>query len=185
MPEDQQEVSTDLQMSEDHEEASPLKPRQLPTREITHSSAEKEDYNVLHELAYVAKRNKFLNHLARSRQTIESIVARHLGLNSAKSCRLATKGWIIGGFNACIRVNVHGKDQEITQQVMIRFPLPYCVGEEPCPGNSDEKIRSEAGTYTWIHENCPDIPIPRLYGFGLSSGKTVRTPQMLALLFLC
>lgn len=175
MPADQEEVSTDSKMPKDHEEDSQtLKPRQLPTREITHSSAEKEDYNVLHELAYVGKRNKFLNHLARSQRTIESIVAHHLGLNSAKSCHLAAKGWIIGGFNACIRVDVHGKDQNIAQQVMIRFPLPYCVGEEPCPGNSDEKIRSEAVTYTWMHENCPEIPIPRLYGFGLSLGKTVQ-----------
>ena len=175
MPEDQEDVSTDSKIPEDHEETSQtLKTRQLPTREITHSSADKEDYNVLHELAYVGKRDKFLNHLARSQNTIESIVARHLGLQSAKSGHLAAKGWIIGGFNACMRVDIHGTDKKLAQQVMIRFPLPYCVGEEPCPGNSDEKVRSEAGTYTWIHENCPDIPIPRLYGFGLSSGKTVR-----------
>lgn len=25
----------------------------------------------------------------------------------------------------------------------------------------------------WLQENCPDVPIPHMYGFGLSTGKTV------------
>lgn len=55
---------------------------------------------------------------------------------------------------------------------MIRFALPHRVGEEACPGNGDEKVNCEAGTYAWIQEDCPDIPIPHMYGFGLSTGKT-------------
>lgn len=36
-----------------------------------------------------------------------------------------------------------------------------------------KKIRCEAGTYAWMQKNCPDIPIPRLYGFATSTGEAV------------
>jgi hypothetical protein len=51
--------------------------------------------------------------------------------------------------------------------------LPYRVGEAFRPGNGDKKVRCEAGTYAWLQENCADVPIPRLYGFALSTGETV------------
>ncbi|KMP06280.1 hypothetical protein CIHG_09202 [Coccidioides immitis H538.4] len=57
---------------------------------------------------------------------------------------------------------------------MIRFPLPYRIGEDFGPGNADEKIRCEAGTYASLQGNCFDIPIPRLYGFALSDGETLE-----------
>lgn len=60
-------------------------------------------------------------------------------------------------------------------RVLVRFPLPYHVGELSKPGNSDEKVWCEAGTYAWLEENCPDIPIPRLYGFGMGTGEAVET----------
>lgn len=62
---------------------------------------------------------------------------------------------------------------------MIRFPLPYRIREDSCPGNADEKVRCKVGTYTWLKENCPTVPIPHLYGYGLSSGKTVSLPFIL------
>ncbi|KAL4954293.1 hypothetical protein BDW69DRAFT_205332 [Aspergillus filifer] len=37
-----------------------------------------------------------------------------------------------------------------------RVPLPYKCGERYYPGNCEEKLRSEAATYIWINENCPD-----------------------------
>ncbi|KAJ5545186.1 hypothetical protein N7535_006432 [Penicillium sp. DV-2018c] len=55
---------------------------------------------------------------------------------------------------------------------MIQFPLPYRIGEDHRPGNADEKVRCEVATYAWLQDNCPSVPIPRLYGFGLSTGKT-------------
>ncbi|BDD60167.1 hypothetical protein MAP00_005321 [Monascus purpureus] len=55
---------------------------------------------------------------------------------------------------------------------MFRLPLPYRVGDAFRPGNGDEKVRCEAGTYAWLEENCPDVPIPRFYGFGVSTGET-------------
>ncbi|UPL02692.1 hypothetical protein LCI18_013626 [Fusarium solani-melongenae] len=53
---------------------------------------------------------------------------------------------------------------------MIRFPLPYKIGESTHPGNADEKLRCEAATYAWLQSHCPSIPIPHLWGFGFPSG---------------
>lgn len=47
------------------------------------------------------------------------------------------------------------------------------VGDAVNPGNADEKILCEAGMYARLQANCPDIAIPKLYGFGLASGKAV------------
>ncbi|KIW85238.1 hypothetical protein Z517_00628 [Fonsecaea pedrosoi CBS 271.37] len=33
----------------------------------------------------------------------------------------------------------------------------------------DEKVRSEAATYIWMQQNCPEIPIPYLWGFGIGN----------------
>jgi hypothetical protein len=40
-----------------------------------------------------------------------------------------------------------------------------------------KKIRCEAGTYAWLQENCPDVLIPKLYGFSLSTAETVWAPH--------
>lgn len=89
-------------------------------------------------------------------------------------CHLANpEQWMHGSFNICIRVDIDGRGQISGKQAIIRFPLPYRVGESTCPGNEDEKILYEAGTYPWLQENCPSVPIPQLYGFGLSTGQTV------------
>ncbi|KAE8150258.1 hypothetical protein BDV25DRAFT_154759 [Aspergillus avenaceus] len=149
-----------------------LKPRRLLRGEITYAAAKEQDANILHALGYRDQKIKFFTHLYQNRELIKSLVAHHLGFASPDVCRVVdVEDWIHGSFNVCIRVDVvdprgNGK------QVMIRFPLPYRIGEELCPGNADEKVRCEAGTYAWLHENCSTVPIPHFYGFGLSSGKT-------------
>lgn len=87
-----------------------------------------------------------------------------------------TQEWIHGSFNVCIPVTVLNWNykQQAGDRVIVRFPLPYRIGEEFRPVNADEKARCEAGTYAWLEENCADIPIPRLYGFAMSTGETVR-----------
>ncbi|QUC22930.1 uncharacterized protein UV8b_07171 [Ustilaginoidea virens] len=55
----------------------------------------------------------------------------------------------------------------------LRFPLSSCVGDAASPGNSNEKVNCEAATYAWLQENCPLVPIPKLYGFGLSTDPRV------------
>jgi hypothetical protein len=41
------------------------------------------------------------------------------------------------------------------------------------PGNVDEKLRTEAATYIWLQSNCPNIPVPRLFGFGFPGTQSV------------
>ncbi|UNI21350.1 hypothetical protein JDV02_007346 [Purpureocillium takamizusanense] len=40
-------------------------------------------------------------------------------------------------------------------------------GEAHGLASADETLRCEAATYLWLQERCPDIPIPKLHGFGL------------------
>ncbi|TPX22606.1 hypothetical protein DIZ76_014483 [Coccidioides immitis] len=150
-----------------------LKPRRLLRGEITYSAAKTQDANILHELGYRDQKIRYFTHLYRNRKLIETIVAHRLGLASANACHLVdVEDWIDGSFNVCIGVDIDGQERDGGNKLMIRFPLPYRVGEDSCPGNADEKIRCEVGTYAWLQENCPDVPIPRLYGFGLSTGQT-------------
>lgn len=34
----------------------------------------------------------------------------------------------------------------------------------------DEKLSCEVGAYIWTRENCPEVRILHLYGFGVSDG---------------
>lgn len=158
--------------------AAMLKPRRLLHGSITYSAARESETNVLHELGYWDKETQFFTHLYRNRDSIEAIVAHHLGLESVDVCHLAEpEQWMHGSFNICIRIDIDGRGKSPGKQAIIRFPLPYRVGEAPCPGNADEKLLCEAGTYAWLQENCPDVPIPQLYGLGLSTGQTVGIPH--------
>ncbi|KAH8593060.1 hypothetical protein B0O99DRAFT_715281 [Bisporella sp. PMI_857] len=44
------------------------------------------------------------------------------------------------------------------------------------PGTVDEKLSSEAGTYVWMQDRCPDVRIPQLYGFGFSDRRYRQKP---------
>lgn len=78
-----------------------------------------------------------------------------------------------GSFNVCLPVYIENWSKHPRHRVIIRFPLPYKTGESNRPGNNDEKLRCEAAAYAWIQENCPDVPIPHLWGFALSEGQSV------------
>ncbi|KAJ9199358.1 hypothetical protein DTO164E3_4670 [Paecilomyces variotii] len=159
-------------MSQDHDSLA-MRKRRLLRGEITHAAAKEQDANILHQLGYRDRKIRYFTHLDRNRKLIERTVAHHLGLRSADACRAVdVEDWIHGSFNVCIRVDVDGQGRDPRKQLMMRFPLPYRIGEECCPGNADEKVRCEVGTYAWLQENCPTVPIPRLYGFGLSTGQT-------------
>lgn len=138
-------------------------------QEVTYSWAKTREQNLLialqnHEQT-VNQFNGFLDHAALIQQT----VAHHMGI-SPNECKLdIAKNWMFGSYNVCIPVIING-----CKQVLIRFPISHRVGESFRPGNADEKIRCEAGTYAWLNENCPSVPVPRLYGFALSTGQTVR-----------
>jgi len=102
-----------------------------------------------------------------------------LGLSYLESCYLAPiNDWIHGSFNMCLPVYVESGGKRPEKRVMIRFPLPYKIGEENFPGNAEEKIRCEAATYIWIQENCPDVPIPRLWGFAFQDHQCVGKSEL-------
>jgi hypothetical protein len=153
-----------------------LKPLPLLRGEITYSVAKSEEVNILQKLRYPEQRTQFFAHISSKRSWLETIVAHHLNLGASSSCHVADiKDWIHGSFNVCVPVTIEnwtGKQQP-GRRVLVRFPLPYRVDDAICPGNGDEKIRCEAGTYTWLQENCPDVPIPQLYGFATSTGEAV------------
>ena len=148
----------------------------LPTLhgEVTFEEAVDEEDDMLHRLAYWHHRNDFFSHLKAQRSQIEAIISYHLGLDTRDQCTLSEyEEWLHGSFNVAIPVRVHSRCKPTPQNVIIRFPLPYNIGESEFPGNADEELRSEAATYIWIEDNCPDVPIPCLYGFAFSNGCTV------------
>jgi len=149
----------------------PLRSRRLLREEITFSVAQDKELNILHQLGYYDKKEQFFDSLYRKSNLMKSTVAHHLSLQSADACVVADMSdWLHGSFNVCVPVTISTWQEK---RVLLRIPLPYRVGEFLQPGNGDEKIRCEAGTYAWLDENCPEVPIPRLYGFGLSTGQTV------------
>lgn len=145
--------------------------RQLLRSEITYISAKEKEVNILHQLSYYDKQTRFFSYLNDHQGWIKNVVAHHLNLISPDSCQVSdVENWLHGSFNVCIPVTVTIRS---AKRVILRLPLPYRIGEDFMPGNGDEKARCEAGTYAWLQENCPDVPIPELYGFGLSTGETV------------
>ena len=152
------------------------KTRRLLREEITYSFAKEEEVNILHRLEYPDRQHEFFSKILDNRDWIKAVVAHHFRLRSTDLCHIPeVADWLRGSFNVCIPVTIDDwkcKAQS-GNRVLVRLPLPYRVGDDFHPGNGDEKIRCEAGTYAWLQENCPDVPIPRLYGFATSTGETV------------
>ena len=97
---------------------------------------------------------------------IEAIAAHHPGRIDLSTCVVQdTVTWTKGQFNTCILVHVRESDGSVSKKIF-RCPLAHKVGERFSPGAVDEKMRAEAGAYAWIEEHCPEIPVPKLHGFG-------------------
>lgn len=141
---------------------------------ITLDEALEQEEDVILDLSYPECRMEFFVFLYSHRNDIAAIVSDHLGLGRSIQCRVGeVKEWIHGSFNVCIPVYVEDWNKCSEKRVLIRFPLPYKLGESTFPGNADEKLRCEAATFIWIQKHCPDIPLPRLWGFGFAGGQTV------------
>ncbi|KAJ9365557.1 hypothetical protein C8Q69DRAFT_293717 [Paecilomyces variotii] len=156
---------------------TPSKPHKALLRGfITLSEAEDEEDDMRARLQYVEKRGEFYTEMKNKEEDIRSIVASHCGLASADLVHVPDMFdekrilWIHGSFNVCIPVSIKQPGRSLPARMAFRVPLPYKVGEEFYPGNCEEKLRSEAATYIWIGENCPDVPIPTLRGFGVPGG---------------
>ncbi|KAL8841964.1 MAG: hypothetical protein Q9176_002901 [Flavoplaca citrina] len=136
--------------------------------EVTLDFALEEEHNMLRRLLYWDKRATLLGYLLDHAVQIEAIVAHHLALRDPSDCCLSPlDDWLHGSFNMCIPVHVKRWEQQAEKRVMIRFPLPYKVGEEDFPGNAEEKLRCEAATYVWLQQHCPD-PHPLDHGYLLT-----------------
>ncbi|PKY04249.1 hypothetical protein P168DRAFT_297150 [Aspergillus campestris IBT 28561] len=122
-------------------------------------------------------------HLHDQREWMKAVVAHHLGLKSSDEYYVAgVSSWLHGSFNVCIPIIVKSWKGK---RVLLRFPLPYRVGESFRPGNCDEKVQCKAGAYAWIQNNCSDVPIPKIYGFALSSGETFTRLESLSFISRC
>lgn len=143
--------------------------------QISLDDAVEEDVDMIRELSYPKKRLQFWLHIYAQRQDLSDLVSRHLNIPQSDFTVGGVEDWIHGSFNACIpiRINRCARTSHLPPYAIIRFPLPFKVGEWFRPGNSDEKLRTEAATYVWLQQNCPDIPIPRLLGFGFPGTQSV------------
>ncbi|KAI1933645.1 hypothetical protein LOZ65_000281 [Ophidiomyces ophidiicola] len=150
---------------------------QMPTLDgfITLPTALKREEDMRLELQYVEQTGQFFKDLYAQRQTIQEVVASHCGLSPTKVHvpEMSTPAglvWQPGSFNVSIPLEIDNTETSLPPKLGLRVCLPYKVGEEFSPNNVDEKVRSEAATYIWINNNCPDIPIPILRGFSLPCG---------------
>ena len=150
------------------------RPANNPT---TYDSAIDHNENVLNKLAQVAQREALYNRLWEERRAIDAITRHHVGKYTADTrhdCAVEpTDKWLQGGFNVCVPVRLGSADSGEQQSLLFRCPLPYKLGEDNYPGTTDEKLGCEVGAYIWMQENCTDIRIPHLYGFGFSDGRQV------------
>lgn len=156
------------------------KPRKALLRGfISLSEAEDEEDDMRARLQYAEKRGEFYTEMKKKEKDIRSVVASHCGLSSPDLIHIPDMFdekrvlWVHGSFNVCIPVSVKEPRQSLPGKMAFRVPLPYKVGEDFYPGNCEEKLRSEAATYIWIGENCPDVPIATLRGFGVPGGLSV------------
>jgi len=148
-----------------------------PNGRITETEALATDLDMIPVLQIEDENTNFRHDklIARTSQ-IERVISRHLGIPTDDLALYPPSAWIEGSFNICLPIDIkHSHNARLPSRAVIRFPLPYNVGESFAPGTIDEKLRCEAATYLWMSENCPDIPIPRLLGMGFPGSHTVSS----------
>ena len=142
---------------------------------ITLSEALAEDEDVIQNPSYSEKRLDFWLCLHSCRSRIEDVISRHLRISKEHFRLSEVEEWIHGSFNACLPIYIAPEERAsgLPPKAIIRFPLPYKIGEEFCPGNVDEKLRCEVATYIWLRASCPEVTMPRLLGFGFLGVQSV------------
>jgi hypothetical protein len=171
-----EDVRTDNPPLKNEEITLPEKPHKALLRGfITLSAAEDEEDDMTAKLQHAEKRGDFYTEMKKRKKDTKSVVASHCRLASPDLVHLPDMVdeksilWIHGSFNVCIPVSINQLGRSLPSRMAFRVPLLYKVGEEFYPGNCEEKLRSEAATYIWIGENCPDVPTPTLRGFRTDS----------------
>ncbi|KAJ5478970.1 hypothetical protein N7530_004479 [Penicillium desertorum] len=142
----------------------------------TLESALEQEEDILLELDYPEQRIDFFVLLYSNRGDIERIASYHLCLGPLDTCRTGdVNEWVHGSFNVCIPLYVNKQDRDLGKQALIRFPLPYKIGEFRNPGNVDKKLRCEAITFIgyirivrrYLSLSCGDL--------GLLEVKVIKT----------
>ncbi|TLD29613.1 Aminoglycoside phosphotransferase [Venturia nashicola] len=138
---------------------------------LTYEAAIDSESDVIRHAEVIREAAEFLSELEASAPQFEQLVAHHLGLPDSQRCSVwARKHWMSGGFNIGIPIDVLG--QGVGRRVFMRIPRPHKIAEQRFPGAIEEKMRCEIGTYAYIQDDCKDIPIAHLIGFGLPGGQT-------------
>lgn len=137
----------------------PSMPASLPLLhgEITLDDALKDEDNILHQLSYPDVRLEFYVFLYEHLDDIAAIVSHHLGLGGIHDCRAAeVKEWKSGSFNVCIPFDINAPSHHVGERVLIRFPLPYNVGELENPLTIFSRIldTSQITSLLWIKIDC-------------------------------
>lgn len=131
-----------------------------------------EERNVIKLATYEPAVNRFVQDLWSQKVTLEKLVRYHMNLGMRYECTvLPPQNWIQGGFNVCVLAEVSSLAGKKTSQIILRCPMPHKLAEARYPGTIDEKMGCEVGAYAWVQDKCPEIPIPHLFGFGLSNGQ--------------
>ena len=133
-------------------------------------AAIESEENILVSMHYAKFQRQLCSSINAQKAELEELICNIL---QVPTCRIIPSGlWRSGSFNLAILVRLPtGKN------VYLRLPFLHRIGEHMFPGNAEEKLRTEIATYLWLHEHCPDVPIPTLYAFGLPDGSVVRPLQ--------
>jgi hypothetical protein len=145
-------------------------------QDIAHwEEIEEEDDNMLIKLERPQLQEEFFNYLESQTAKIKAIVSQHLFLQRHQHCTVADRSeWLHGDFNTCIPISISNWR---AQRILMRCPFPHMLGLQSSK-HIDEKVRCEAATLAWIPQNCPQVPVPRLWGFGLPNGSSVSGEAM-------
>jgi len=140
---------------------------------ITYSSAAQHEDNIINKLKSYEETKQLVAYLQGEKQSIETLVAHHLGLSSKDKCvMLDLKQWLRGSFNISIPIEVI-RPNGVTSKVIMRCPMPHKLAETRYPGTVREKLRCEVGSYILFQEHLSRIPIAHLFGFGFPDGQHV------------
>jgi hypothetical protein len=146
---------------------------------ITYELARKKDVNIINEATYPGARRQLFQKLWDQQATIQALVRHHLKLRDEDAC-IVKDQWIRGSFNVCIPVEV--RSASFNKNLLFRCAMPHKLAETKYPGTIDETLSSQLGTYIWMQDECTDIRIPHLYGFGFSDSRHVSNLYQLKLL---
>ena len=144
-------------------------------RQIEFQSAIDHQSNILKKLNNVQETRDVYAYLFERTSDIRALTAHHLGVDRAQCVVSHWEEWIRGSFNVCIPVRVEGQYGETDKTVLMRCPMAYALGKDT--GIVDEKIGCEVATYAWMQDNCPEVNIPDLLGFGFSDGRKVSSAK--------